>query len=407
MDNERRKLMFINLFNSYPILYIALTILVVLLALKLEKHSKLVKYISVPVVVIFLGCLFTTFHITPSYAPVFDTYFSYMMPMAAALFVLKFDLSWLYKNGKRITAMFLMTSISTFVFVSLISLVFKFPEKEVITGGIIAEYIGGPQNMLAVFGAVGIDDAVFSQYIFADNVWAIFAMIIVFLLPTMKLLSKGFRKAYDEDGMPIETKSVGDDSKHSKTTTSMEDRVSLWSVAIIGAIGLSVVAIITPLCTWAGLAIENELINQLLSTPLIVAPFLILIIAVPFQKQIHKVEGEDTIAYFIYLMTLFTVGSFTNFLDIFNVDHTMFLLLIVALAINIGFSMVLARIFNIPYEEMCLSVAASYAGPGEAYVIAKSNNWSNHTRLGVMIGLLGYIIGGPLGIFAVNMLQGG
>ena len=184
----------------------------------------------------------------------------------------------------------------------------------------------------------------------------------------------------------------------------MEDSISLWSVAVIAGIGLTVIALITPFCAWASGHIQNTLLNQLLSTPLIVSPFLVLIIAALFQKPLTNVQGEDTVAYFIYLMTLFTVGSYTNFLDILNVNITMLFLLIAALACNIGFSLLLAKIFHIPYEEVCLSVAASYAGPGEAYVIAKTNRWFHHAKLGVMIGLLGYVIGGPLGLIAANLL---
>lgn len=398
--------MLYNLVSTYPVLYVALSVVVVLAAQKLEERSKFIRLVSVPVVVIFLGCLCTTLHVTPSYLPVYDAYFKYLMPIAAALFVLKFDVVWLIKHGKRITGMFLLTSGSTFFFVTLIGRCFNFPGKATITGGIVAEYIGGPQNMLAVIDAIGLEESIFSRFIFSDNVWAIFAMMIVFLLPSLKFVSSKFICLYDqkENLNEEEKRESGSADEEMAAVTSMNDHLSLWSVFTIISIGLLILALITPFCAWADASIQNTLMRQLMSTPLIVAPFFALIIATIFRKLLLKMKGEDTFAYFGYLITLFTVGSYTNFFDVLNVEFSMFLLLFIALAVNIGFSMLFAKIFKIPYEEMCLSVAASYAGPGEAYVVAKNNNWNNHAKLGIMIGLLGYVIGGPLGLLAASVL---
>jgi uncharacterized membrane protein len=396
--------MFSNLVSNYAVIYIALTVIIVTGVLLLEKHSKFIRVVSAPVIIMLLGSLFTTIGVTPAYMPVYDFYFSYLMSFAAILFVLKFDVAWLFKHGKRIAFMFLCTSFITFAGITLAGSFFDLPEVEKITGGIVGEFIGGPPNLFAVKEAVGIDDVSFGQFLFADNIWAIIAMTIVFSLPSWKFVSRFFRRIYG--GHTGEQAGASDENSADaeKFVTNIYDAVPLQSVFVILSIGLLLQSVIVPFCAWAGESVGNVMLNQVLSTPLVVASFAGLFIAVPFKKQMQKIQGEDTIAYFIFLMTAFTVGSFVDLRDILSVNPGFFLLLIICMTVNIFGSLLLGKIFKIPFEEICLCVAASYAGPGEAFTVAKAQNWHGHVRLGVMVGMLGYIIGSILGVLSANIL---
>jgi uncharacterized membrane protein len=389
---------------SHAVIYVALTVIVVTCILLLENHSKLIRTLSAPVIIMFLGTLFTTIGVTQEYMPIYDSYFAYLMPLAAILFVIKFDVVWLFKHGKRITFMFISTAFLLFVGITFIGSFCTMPVVEKITGGILAEFVGSPPNLFAVKEAVGIDDVAFAKFLFVDNIFAIFAMTAVFMLPSLKFISKFFRRIYGDDASENLRISDEESAENAQLITTIYDAIPLQSIFVTLSIGFLLLAIVTPFCAWAGDSIGNTILNQFLSTPLVVAPFAGLLIAIPFKKQMQKIQGEDTIAYFIFLMTSFTVGSFVNLRDILSINPTFFILLFLCFSWNIFGCLLWGKVFKIPFEEVCLSIAASYAGPGEAFAVAKSQNWYGHARLGIMVGMLGNILGSILGILSANIL---
>ena len=74
------------------------------------------------------------------------------------------------------------------------------------------------------------------------------------------------------------------------------------------------------------------------------------------------------------------------------------------LGIAIAVPLVVGRIFRLNLEELLLAMHATLGGPPTAAAMAISAGWSRLVLPGLLTGLLGAIVGTPLGVMVIEML---
>jgi uncharacterized membrane protein len=74
---------------------------------------------------------------------------------------------------------------------------------------------------------------------------------------------------------------------------------------------------------------------------------------------------------------------------------------------NVAIPLLIGRWLRLNLEELTLAMNATLGGPATAAAMAISAGWTRLVLPGLLIGLLGYAVGTPLGIMIVELFRQG
>lgn len=331
---------------------------------------------KVSAVVLTMGGTFilSNLSIIPIEAPAYDIVWSYLVPVAIPLLLFKANLRKIIREAGPTLVAFsfgvIGTVIGTIVAYNLISLG---SEGWKLAGIFASTYIGGSMNFVATASALQMNSGeLLTAGVAADNLVMAIYFIVLFALPSVKILQKIFPTKHDD---------LADDETSSEIS---EPAPKLDLIHMTKAIAISFV-----LCA-IGFTIADLI--PIGGTGILIITALIIIAASLFHKQLDKINGADKIGTLLMQVFFAAIGASANVLVVIKVGPVLFLFAATILLIHLLFILFAGKLFKLDLAEIVIASNANMGGPTTAAAMAVARKWNALVIPAILCGTLGYAV---------------
>jgi uncharacterized membrane protein len=130
-----------------------------------------------------------------------------------------------------------------------------------------------------------------------------------------------------------------------------------------------------------------------------------LAVATVFHRSLATVNGPEELGSYLLYIFLFCIGLPADFLAVlFNVPLFFVFCFIIA-AVNLVFTLAVGKLLGLNLEHLLLCSNATVGGPPTAAAMCISKGWASLVLPAILVGIWGYVIGTPLGLFVVESLR--
>ena len=327
------------------------------------------------------------FGILPRSAPLYGTIWTYMVPLAIALFLLKADLIKVVSEGGRVLAAFMIGMAGTVFGAWLATLLVDLgPSEAEIAAVFTATYTGGSLNFVAVAEAVSFDDSSqLSAALAIDNILGVGFIILLNLAAGWSLLQQ--RYGWRMDAVVRETPQAKGEA---------EPAIDLFGLTTALALAAGAVAVSAFIANAFGIADYRLLVITVLVTG----------VATLGRKYLAGLRGEDILAMMAMYLFFAIIGAGADLGAMLSAAPGMFVMVGCIFVSHLVFMLVAGRLLKLNYAELITASLACIAGPPIAAAIAILFKWRNLVAPGILTGILGYVLGNFAGIGLFSLLSG-
>jgi uncharacterized membrane protein len=348
------------------------------------------KTIGTPILVIIITAVVANIGIIPTATsghPIYDGVFVYLAPMGIFIALLEVDLKSLKKAGGPILLMFLIGGLGTMIGV-LVSWFVVQPAQEIgpfanaLAGMFTGTYIGGSINFnaVALHYQVNSQPDLYAASTVVDNLIGTPWIIICLILP--KYLQSLFPRK----------KLIG--STGEKNQIKKSESISIPGIAAI--LGMA----------FLGMAFSKWMADLFPSIPEIISLTTLALILAQFPL-IRKLQGTQTIGFFIILIFLATIGTLCDFNTLAGLGSlatTLILFVSLLMLIHGLFIFGVGALLKIDWDVIAVASQANVGGNTTAIAAAESLNRPDLLIPGVLVGSLGNALGTYAGFFIAGIL---
>lgn len=368
----------------------------------LEQKYAWASKISGAIIALVGAMLLANFNIIPTESDVYDTVWSYVIPLSIPLLLFRSNILKIWNESGRLLIMFLLSAIGTVAGAIIGFFLLKdiIPGLDKISAMMTGSYIGGGVNFAAMSAKFEVPGETVSATVVADNLLMAIYFLVLILIPTLNF----FRNKYKTPYMDEIEQSVGDEENLASAFWERKD-VSLKDIALAVGTAFVIVAISFKLAEVFDSIIpsgENvnfffNLLNGIFGDNYLMLTTITMIAVTLLPKYFENINGAQEIGtYLIYIF--FVVIGVPASLPLI-LQHAPLILVFVAIMvfINMIISFAAGKLFKFSLEEIILTSNANIGGPTTAAAMAISKGWTKLVGPILIVGTLGYIIGNYAG----------
>ena len=365
------------------------------------------------------GCILATIftlvlanlNIIPTESPVYDTVWSYVVPLAVPLLLFNANVKKILKESGRMLAIYLLSSTGTLLggFVAYFSLKNAIPKLNDIIPMFVGTYTGGAVNFVAMSEQYAVPGKTVSAAIVADNLLMALYVFVLISLPSMAIIKKLYKQPYEE---ALLAQSAEDKDKNKTMAAKFwgAKSISLKDIAFAVGIAFTIVTVSTKLSGvisgfFSGKDAFSQFMGGFFGNKYLLITTITMMIASFFPKQMSSVKGSQEIGTFLIYLFFAVIGAPASIILIIKESPLLLVLALIMVAINMIISLIFGKIFKFSIEEIIIASNANIGGPTTAAAMAVSKGWAELIIPGLLIGTLGYVIGNYLGIFVGMVLH--
>ena len=377
--------------------YAAVLVFLAAVLVTLEKKTgwKVFKYLPAVVLLYLISMLLCTLKVwdMESTKPAYDTLKNPLTYAMVFTMLLRCDIRKVLKLGPKMLTGFFSASITIVTGFILAFVIMKGligPDAWMGLGALCGSWLGGSGNMVAVQAALNISEADMGYALVIDSIdysiWVMFLLWAINLAPVFNKWTKADTRALDEVSNRLEA-----ETKTNNKTITFQSLILLIGVALlVSSIGQNV-----------GTALNNALpfLDKATWTVIFITVTGLIGAVSPLGRTAGSTEVSNLLLYCVVAL----LASRASLLELGDAPAWI-LTGFVILIIHGGFMLILSKLFKI---DMFTSAAASLAnigGTASAPVTAGAYSGSL-VPVGILMALLGYVIGTPLGILTAHIMQ--
>lgn len=389
-----------NSFISPDNTWVLWTILIGIAAISivLEQKYTWAAKVTGAIIALIASIVLANIGIIPTVSPVYDTVWSYVVPVAIPLLLLKADLKKIKKESGRMFGIFHISALGTVIgtFVSAFVFASVIPHVAEIAGMMTGSYIGGGVNFVAMTSSFSTPENITNATIVADNLVMVVYFFIVMAIPSMKIFKKW--------GMATEGK-----VEEGVSNYWTKKEISLKDIAVSLAIAFSVACISNLLSTFIVTVIPETnglttMLKSILGNMYLIMTTLMLIVATVFSKQLENINGGEEIGTFLIYLFFVVLGVPASISEIIKNGAFIVLFCTLAVVIHLIVTLGVGKIFKCKLDELLLASNACIGGPTTAVAMAIAKGWNGLIIPAMVSGVWGYVLGNYAGIIVGNLL---
>lgn len=328
--------------------------------------------------------------IPASGASPYDAVWTYVVPLAIPLLLLRADLRRILREAGPTLIAFIIGAIGTIIgTLAAYRLVPLGPEGWKIAGVFAATYIGGSINYAATAEALQLRSGdLLSAGVAADNLVMVLYFLLLFTLPSLPWLRRRYvirhrAQASDVAEMTPEQNSFGQFPELKKSSLSV-------------AFAFAICALGYQCAEWTG-------VNG--GGILFVTGFTV-IIATAFPRWTARLDGAETIGCFFMQIFFAVIGASANIGMVLRVGPSLFVFAALILSIHLAVLLILGFLFRLDLVELVIASNANMGGPTTAAAMAVARRWQSLVLPAILCGTFGYTIATFIGVGLGNWLFG-
>ena len=367
----------------------------------LEQKYKWASKVTGAIIALLGAIIFANLKIIPTESSVYDSVWTYVVPVAIPLLLLKADIKKVKNESGKMLGAFHVSALGTVAgtFISAFLLSSLIPHIAEIAGMMTGSYIGGGANFVAMTNAFKTPENITNATIVADNL-----VMAVYFFVTMSIPSILFFK--NKWGMATE----GEESSGGSSTYWTKKEISLKDIAVSLAIAFSVASLSNLLSEYISAIIPTsnmilKIANSILGNMYLIMTTLMLIVATVFSKQLEEINGAEEIGTFLIYLFFVVLGVPASISEIIKNGAFILIFCILAVSIHLVVTLLVGKMFKFKLDELLLASNACIGGPTTAVAMAIAKGWNSLIVPTMIAGVWGYVLGNYAGIIVGHILQ--
>ena len=367
------------------------------ISIVLEQKYKWASKVTGAIIALLGAIIFANLKIIPTESSVYDSVWTYVVPVAIPLLLLKADIKKVKNESGKMLGAFHVSAPGTFISAFLLSSLI--PHIAEIAGMMTGSYIGGGANFVAMTNAFKTPENITNATIVADNL-----VMAVYFFVTMSIPSILFFK--NKWGMATE----GEESSGGSSTYWTKKEISLKDIAVSLAIAFSVASLSNLLSEYISAIIPTsnmilKIANSILGNMYLIMTTLMLIVATVFSKQLEEINGAEEIGTFLIYLFFVVLGVPASISEIIKNGAFILIFCILAVSIHLVVTLLVGKMFKFKLDELLLASNACIGGPTTAVAMAIAKGWNSLIVPTMIAGVWGYVLGNYAGIIVGHILQ--
>lgn len=370
------------------------------ISIVLEQKYKWASKVTGAIIALLGAIIFANLKIIPTESSVYDSVWTYVVPVAIPLLLLKADIKKVKNESGKMLGAFHVSALGTVAgtFISAFLLSSLIPHIAEIAGMMTGSYIGGGANFVAMTNAFKTPENITNATIVADNL-----VMAVYFFVTMSIPSILFFKT---NGVWLQkVKKVVEEVLHIG-----QKEISLKDIAVSLAIAFSVASLSNLLSEYISAIIPTsnmilKIANSIFGNMYLIMTTLMLIVATVFSKQLEEINGAEEIGTFLIYLFFVVLGVPASISEIIKNGAFILIFCILAVSIHLVVTLLVGKMFKFKLDELLLASNACIGGPTTAVAMAIAKGWNSLIVPTMIAGVWGYVLGNYAGIIVGHILQ--
>lgn len=382
----------------------AILLIITALSIYLEANYRWAQKVTGAIIGLVGAALLTNFKIIPMEAPVYDTIWTYVIPLSIPMLLFKSNMRRIVRESGRMLIIFSVGAVGTILGAIVATAILRnaIPELPKIAGMMTGSYIGGGVNFVALAGVFDVSKTMISAATVADNFNMALYFIILLAVPNIAFFRKHFNHPYVDE--------VEKNGRVTEKADAKKKPITAQDVAMVFASATTVVAVSNMIADFFAKVIPTtnlglSILNQLFGNSFLIITTLTMILATAFPKFFENLNGTDEIGNFLIYIFCVVIGVPASIPVIVKTAPLLLVFCFIMVVVNMAVIFTGAKLLKFNLEEAIIASNANIGGPATASAMAISQGWTTLIGPGIFMGLFGYIIGNYLGTIVGNFLM--
>lgn len=373
-------------------------------AIALEQKYKWASKVTGCVLALVGMMVLANIGIIPTESPVYDSVWSYVVPLAIPLLLFQCNIKKIGKESGRLLIIYLLSSVGTLIgaFTGFFLLAKHVPELNKVATMFAGTYVGGSVNFAAMADSFGASGELTSAAVVADNLLMALYFFVLIAIPTIGFFRKKFTHPIMDE---IEAGKGGNGAANywKSKEISLKDIAFDFAAAVIivavSTMTADLFASIIPTSNWF-----FSIFNSLLGNKYLIMTTVTMCCATFLPKTFGNAPGANEIGTFLIYIFFAVIGAPASIVKILTESPLLLVYALIIVVVNMLVSLGLGKLFHFDLEEIILASNANIGGPTTAAAMAISKGWSKLVGPVMLIGTLGYVLGNYYGILVGYLL---
>lgn len=378
------------------------------LAIYLEQKYKWANKVTACIIAIFTTLILSNLNIIPTKAAVYDSVWSYVVPLAVPMLLFKANIKKIAKDSGRLFFIYIISSIGTLLgsFIAFYILRGQIKDLAKIMPMFTGTYTGGSVNFVAMADNYKVDQSITSAALVADNLLMALYFFVLIALPSINFIYKRFTHPYI-DGLEREK---SDETKTKAAQFWKAKEISLLDIAKVIATAFFIVTLSDAIARYFSYLVPKstvfmQLVNALLSNKYLIMTTMTMLASSVFSSYFERMSGSQEIGSFLIYLFFAVIGAPASLKLIIEKSPLLLLLAAIIVLVNLIISLIFGKLFKFSIEEIIIASNANVGGPTTAAAMAVSKSWDYLIAPALLVGTLGYVLGNWYGIIVGTILK--
>ncbi|MGN1032526.1 MAG: DUF819 domain-containing protein [Intestinibacter sp.] len=360
------------------------------------------------VIIALIGALvLSNLKIIPTESPVYDSVWTYVVPLAVTLLLYQCDIKKIWKESGKLLIIYLLSAIGTMIgaVIGFYLLADKIPYLAEVSAMMTGSYIGGSANLAAMSVAFNVPGDVISAAVVSDNLLMALYFFVLIAIPSIGFFRKHFSHPHVDE---FEKTEVKEGETSAASYWSRKD-ISLKDIALCVGSAFAIVSISNALASFFASSIPTSnaflaILNTLFGNQYLIITTLTMICATVFSELFSNLGGAQEIGTYLIYIFFVVIGVPASIQSIIQNSPLLLVFCFIMVFMNMIVTFICAKLFKFNLEDAILASNACIGGPTTAAAMAVSKGWTKLIAPIMLIGILGYVIGNYCGILIGNFL---
>lgn len=368
-------------------------------AIILEQKYSWASKLSGAIIALAGAMLLSNTGVIPLESPVYDTVWTYVVPLAIPLLLFQSNVVKVWQESKRLLLIFLISTIGTIAGTITAFFILKeyIPQLNYIGAMLSASYTGGGVNFAAMATRFDVPQDTVSSTVVADNLLMVLYFFILITIPALNFFRSKFGTPYIDE---LEKNGAGDNQASNywkgKEISLQDIAKAIGTAFVIVAVSFSLAGFFSNLIP-ADSNILLSILRGIIGDDYLMLTTLTLLLVALFPKYFESISGSQEFGTFFIYIFFVVIGIPASIPLIIQNAPLILVFAAIIVLINMLISFGFGRLFKFNLEEIILASNANIGGPTTAAAMAISRGWTKLVGPILIIGTLGYIIGNYIG----------
>lgn len=372
------------------------------ISIYLEQKYQWAAKISGAIIALVGAMVLANLNIIPTESPVYDTVWSYVIPLAIPLLLFQSNIRKIWRESGRLVIIFLISSVGTVAGAIIAFFLLKdhIPLLYKISAMMTGSYIGGGVNFVALTAKFETPGDLVSATVVADNMVMALYFLVLILIPSLTFFRKFFNTPYIDE---LESNVKGEENLAAsywkrKDISLLDIAKAVGTTFVIVAISFTIAGFFDELIpSGEDVNVFLNILNGIFGDNYLMLTTITLLAVTLFPRYFENIHGTQEIGTFLIYIFFVVIGVPASIQVILQNAPLIFVFCALMVIINMIISFGIGKIFKFSLEEIILASNANIGGPTTAAAMAISKGWIKLVGPIMLVGTLGYIIGNYIG----------